>query len=277
MLIDLILKKAAIAELETALANGANINELDKTGHTALDLAIDEMQDEVANFLLIKGAAFESMPLFYAAKRAHVEAVKACITAGVDVNTRYHDGFTALIVAVSEAHEHLAIDKEIQHPSNQRYRQFAEVARLLIQAGANPNLSNDSEQTALHAAGNFGETDIAKVILETCLTNKKMINLNAEDLYALTPLHFACRAGNLRMAELLLEWGAEPNAQEKYGFTPLHEAVESNHIEIVRLLLRKGADKNIGTSVDFNPYFVGTTPYSVAKIRNYKELADLLK
>jgi len=274
---ELILKKAAISQLEAALDNGANINELDNTGHTALDLAIDEMQDETAIFLLKKGAAFESMPLFYAAKRANVEVVKACIAAGVDVNIRYQDGFTALIVAVSEAHEHLQIDKEIYHENNQRYRQFNEVVRLLVEAGANPNLSNDSEQTALHAAGNFGETDIAKTILDTCLTHKKMINLNAEDLYGLTPLHFACRAGNLRMAELLIEWGADVNAQEKYGFTPLHEAVESNHIEIVRLLIRKGADKNIGTNVDFNPYFAGTTPHSVAKIRNFKELADLLK
>jgi ankyrin repeat protein len=274
---ELVLKKASLAELEAALKKGADINELDKSGHSALDIAIDDMQEELANFLLINGAAFESSPLFYSAKRANIDTLKACLAADIAVNTRYHDGFTALIVAVSEAHEHFHIDKELNDPANSRYLRFGQIARLLIEAGANPNLSNDSEQTALHAAGNFGEYEIAKIILETCLSSKKMINLNAEDLYGLTPLHFACRAGNLRVAELLLEWGADANVQEKYGFTPLHEAVESNHIEIVRLLIRKGADKNVSTNVDFNPYFIGTRPYDIAKLRNYKELADLLK
>ena len=278
MFTELVTKKASVSELEAALQQGADLNEVDKTGHTALDIAIDDMQIETVNFLLSnKNIAFLATPLFYAAKRANITALKACVAAEIDVNARYIDGFTALIVAVSEAHEHLQIDKELTHPSNNQYSNYKEIVRLLIEAGANPNLANDSEQTPLHSAGNFGETELAKILLETCLVNKKMVNLNAGDLYGLSPLHFACRAGNLRMAELLLEWGADPNSQEKYGFTPLHEAVESNHIEIVRLLIRKGADKNIAIDVDFKPYFVGTKPYDIAKIRNYKELADLLK
>ena len=58
-----------------------------------------------------------------------------------------------------------------------------------------------------------------------------------------TGLHTAARAGQLSVARLLLESGADPNAREAGDNTcPLHWAAAHGHIEVVRALLDAGGD-----------------------------------
>ena len=47
------------------------------------------------------------------------------------------------------------------------------------------------------------------------------------DAYGVTPLMRACFRGNLKLARLLIEKGANPNARTRYGFTPLIYAASS--------------------------------------------------
>jgi ankyrin repeat protein len=274
-IIQLIQDKKTVAEIAEAIDKGVTFNELDTHRHSALDVAIDDLADDIAHLLMEKKAQPTARTLFYAAKRANIEAIKYCLENKINVNERGFDGFSPLLAAVSEAHEYLNIADPTQSDAR-RYTRFAEVVQLLLAAGANPNLTSDSAQTPLHAAASFGEYEIAKLILEDANTNKKHINVNAEDTYGLTPLHLAARAGNWKVADLLLDWGANPNVAEKYGFTPLHEAVESCHIELVRLLLKHGADRKLSTALDCKPFYAGTTPLDIAKMRNYDDFIYLL-
>ena len=58
-----------------------------------------------------------------------------------------------------------------------------------------------------------------------------------------TALHYASRAGNIRIIEYLLDHGADPNAQTKTGKdTPLHRASYQGHDIIVSLLMKRGAN-----------------------------------
>eukprot|EP00413_Alexandrium_margalefii_P026182 CAMPEP_0204572066 /NCGR_PEP_ID=MMETSP0661-20131031/39262_1 /ASSEMBLY_ACC=CAM_ASM_000606 /TAXON_ID=109239 /ORGANISM="Alexandrium margalefi, Strain AMGDE01CS-322" /LENGTH=265 /DNA_ID=CAMNT_0051580403 /DNA_START=56 /DNA_END=849 /DNA_ORIENTATION=- len=60
-----------------------------------------------------------------------------------------------------------------------------------------------------------------------------------------TPLHAACRTGNLDMVELLLRLRADPNAREIQacgGVGPLHIAAQGDLIGITMALLRAGAN-----------------------------------
>ena len=70
-----------------------------------------------------------------------------------------------------------------------------------------------------------------------------------------TPLHQACRDGNLEVALDLIEKGAPINARNSKQRTPLHLAIRNGHLEIVKALITAKANVNIKadykTSLDF--------------------------
>jgi hypothetical protein len=57
-----------------------------------------------------------------------------------------------------------------------------------------------------------------------------------------TPLHQACKKGNLAIVELLLQAKADVHAWDSMGFTPVHVACNRNHLDVAILLLLAGAD-----------------------------------
>jgi ankyrin repeat protein len=77
----------------------------------------------------------------------------------------------------------------------------------------------------------------------------------------------AARDGEVEIAKMLLDAGADVNVQNEYGWTPLHEAAESGRVEIARMLIGAGARKDISTNR-------GKLPYDLAR---FDELKNLLK
>jgi ankyrin repeat protein len=63
---------------------------------------------------------------------------------------------------------------------------------------------------------------------------------NATDNYGVPLLHFAVRNNNVKITELLLDHGADPNQVSPAGFTPLMSAAEKS-IAVLPLLIRRGA------------------------------------
>ena len=63
-----------------------------------------------------------------------------------------------------------------------------------------------------------------------------------------TPLHLAASNGSLEIARLLIEAGANKDQRRtEDGSTPLHVAAEEGHLDLVRLLIESGADSEITT------------------------------
>lgn len=56
-----------------------------------------------------------------------------------------------------------------------------------------------------------------------------------------TALHIAAKYGCIRVANVLLKKGANPNIDGKNGLTPLHVATHYNHPTMVKLLLDQRA------------------------------------
>ena len=67
-------------------------------------------------------------------------------------------------------------------------------------------------------------------------------------------LHTAVVHGYKDIATLLLSRGADVNIQNDYGQSPLHFAVHNSKVSMVQLLLQNGADVNAkserGTALD---------------------------
>jgi ankyrin repeat protein len=67
----------------------------------------------------------------------------------------------------------------------------------------------------------------------------------------LQPLHIVADKGNLKIAEILLNAGADINALALGDLTPLHIAAARGHLDMVeRLIYGKGGKKAIVVAAD---------------------------
>ncbi|GBP54320.1 BCL-6 corepressor-like protein 1 [Eumeta japonica] len=108
-------------------------------------------------------------------------------------------------------------------------------------------------ETCLHRAARLGYMDCVAYCLE-----KLSAEPSARDNAGFTPLHVAASRGHVRIARLLLQYGANVSAAAQGGIRPLHEACENSHLEMIRLLLAYGADPVLGT-------YSGQTPVELAE------------
>lgn len=135
------------------------------------------------------------------------------------------------------------------------------------------NAQDKLEQTPLHLASYFSHVDVADVFLD------HGARVNAEDIWGETPLHQVLLGHNdyqsfsqlfsdelpsssqkeypgrfVRLAQRLLERGADVNAQNKDHETPLlHLASRFRLLEMARILLKHGADVNVKNSEGKSP------------------------
>ena len=115
----------------------------------------------------------------------------------------------------------------------------AEVAKLLINAGADVNATNGNGETPLHSAAQKSAAETAKVLLA------KGAEVNAKANGGKTPLHYAAAFNAVAIVKLLLANGADINAKNSAGYTPLHWAAQNDAPEVAKLLLASGADANV--------------------------------
>lgn len=170
--------------------------------------------------------------------------------------------------------------------------------RLLVEYGADLNVTNQAGQTALFFAAKSGIVPMLEFLLGAGL------DPNGRDRENVPPLGFAARHGHGRSVSILLAHGADPNAADIHGFTPLMFAAKHprapqdvtqallsagadpnlhtpdggaplmiaaahGHIEIVRLLLKAGADPH-------QTHVSGKSAATLARAREHREVYDLL-
>jgi hypothetical protein len=94
-----------------------------------------------------------------------------------------------------------------------------ELAKGLIEAGANLNVQEISKQTPLHWAALRGHTQIGKILIEAGAA------LDAQDRWKRTPLHWATITGHIEIAKAFIEAGAALDTQDEDGKTPWNYAI----------------------------------------------------
>jgi ankyrin repeat protein len=155
----------------------------------------------------------EEISLFEASAAGKLDVVAYIITQHPDsVNDFAPDGFTPLGLAC--------------------YFGQSEVARYLVLKGADVNMpSNNGFQVyPIHSAVAGNYLEIARMLVN----NGAQVNVKQQA--GVTPLHSAAQNGNTDMLILLLENGAEVNTRMEGGKLPADLAKEKGFIEIADIL-----------------------------------------
>jgi ankyrin repeat protein len=116
-----------------------------------------------------------------------------------------------------------------------------ELARILLDAGADLHARERDTGTALHFAAANGPKQAVELLLAR---GAKVDSHTVHDDF--TPLHWAASHGHTDIVGLLLAKGADVNGAYtgeglKPRWSPLYAAVKNRHAEVVKLLIAKGA------------------------------------
>ena len=183
---------------------------------------------------LLKAGAEVNAPLtpagdtavMMAARTGAAGAIRVLMEAGANVNAKESwGGTTALMWAVSENH--------------------ADAARLLIGAGADVN-ARSNYVAAANGRGFEGRTPVAN-------RNDPKVEEFASGW--LTPLMLAAREGNVDMARILVDAGADVNAVAGDGKTALALSIFNGNYDVASFLVDRKADVNKADAQRFTPLF----------------------
>jgi ankyrin repeat protein len=184
-----------------------------------------------------------------AAFEGTVEDVLAALAAGADINATDENNETALHVAL-------------------RFRNEHQVARTLIEKGADLSLLDADQRTVLNRIAHLGNRDLLRLVL------KRDLSVNATSgkrRYFQTALFAASAKGHADIVADLIRSGADCNHRDLVKQIALHCA---DRAEIVDLLVDAGADMTAIDEWDSN--IAGKTPLVCAAEGGRAEVARRL-
>ena len=223
------------------VSNGADPEAADVNGETPYGLGIGH--GDVERWLSWASWPLPRRPLRAddlpaAAAAGDMQAVDRLLELGFDVDTRDHQGATALLRAAG---------------AGQR-----DVAEHLLAAGADPATTAASGVTPLAAAVNARRDAVVELLIARGVDVDQRLPGNA------TALMIAATLGYPEITDLLLAAGADAAAEDLHGHTALHAAAQycfgsNDSLRARRLLdavIRKGADVNKADKDGVTPLLV---------------------
>lgn len=188
--------------------------------------------------------------LMYAARGGHANVLRRLLEPdGLNVDERNKEHATALYIACREGH--------------------TECVRLLVEAGADVNITTKTRRRPLHCASMNNHVGVARLLLE------HGAEFEATDVSGLTAWHEVAEGGHMECLELFLALGHLPHTAvgNLVGRKPLHFAVMEGHLAWVTRAL--DACDNAGIDDTDNE---GCTPAYFAASRGHVAcLRELLR
>ncbi|CAM9571834.1 unnamed protein product [Lampetra fluviatilis] len=252
-----------LAVVERLLELGANLGDRAHDGRTALHVAAAQSRDEMVKCLLLKkadpnltGGPSEQLPLHMAASRpSGAIAIVQMLLKSMGRDARLaHDeeGRLPLLLAVEVGNlavcrELLALAPDVQVTACWKgsgdtalhvacKRRDHEVARLLVEAGAQTDVQNDEGFTPLHISAWEGDEAMLKLFY-----NITSADPNITDKLDRSPLHIAAERGHTSVVEVLTDkFKSDVMARTKDGSTLMHIASQCGHPDTALAFLKKG-------------------------------------
>lgn len=177
-----------VTTVETMLAQGFDIESRDQKGRTALLLATQRNAIDTARILIEAGADVNAMdeisdsPFLYAGAEGRLEILRMTLENGADLSSVNRYGGTALIPAAHHGHietvrELLKTEINIDHINNLGWTALLEtiilgdggptyiaISKLLVDAGADIDISDGNNVSPLEHARNSGYMEIADLL-----------------------------------------------------------------------------------------------------------------
>lgn len=230
-----------------------NVNFKDAKGYTALALAATKNETSIVKILLEYADVnlpndIGSTPLIIAAEGGKLEMVIEMLKRDANWQLRNHDGHTAFMKAIIHGH--------------------TEIVKLLLNHNAKNQIADGSRNTALHIACSAEETKPDMINL----LHAQGLQLNAQGDHGDTPLHNACRIGNVDVAEALLALQVDPLIKDSCGRTPLIVAWQNGHTDLIKLL-----QDHVSSTSESIPEASHLPLWSMAKLGHKQLLQDTLK
>lgn len=283
--IQSLIRQGKTDEAKSFFITKSDINEQDEDGNTVLHAAAIMNDEDLVNFLIIKGANKEiknydnQTPLMIAVEHDCYESVRALTRAKANVFVEDSEGITALEKALekNEMYYELIINEntaELRNEDgetiihyfvktkNEKALEYAFKKNLNIDVADNNNitplaiaLSDPSSEINARMANNLLIAGAREIGGKTSYFEDAVLSRN----YSLTmqdgqtPLHLATIYNHRGFAKFLLENGADTEAQDINGSTPLHEACRYGRTEIARDLLEANAKVNSQDSLCKTP------------------------
>lgn len=205
------------------------------------DLVVDVLLRNNAKIAIKDGR--DATPLHHAAQRGYTEIAKKLLHAGSDVNARDKLGWTPLMKACYFCNPDIILTlleagADIDAETEQGRTALHELCR------SPPRInSSSSSSSSLGANGTFdNEATLAEI---ACMLIEAGADVNKTDHEHFTPLMFASYHNHPSLALVLLESNCAVNKTDKQGWTALHWGIDRDHPEIVQLLIDKGARTDI--------------------------------
>ena len=163
---------------------------------------------------------------------------------------------------------------------------IARVRELLDLHPAALNVGAPWNETAIQAATQMGDKPIIELLIgrgapvdffTACVLGRMddvkaeldadPARVNARGVHDLPALYFAAIGGDIQLAKLLIDTGADVNAKAEAA-APIHGAVMGGSAAMVRLLLESGADPSL-------PDYKGRGARRLAEEMDHRDLAEL--
>jgi ankyrin repeat protein len=194
-------------------------------GKAALVDAVQQKRPRVLEQLLEGGARadarVEASMLRTAVQNRDAESIALLLRHGANANGTDNAGYTPLFAATQVS--------------------FYDAAKLLLKAGADPNLCAGPEaETPFCVAACENRIDLVQLYLaHGGDANFTMENGNT------TLVQCMNKVVSPKLVELILKAGVDPNAKNSEGATALFQAIQANRIDLMTVLLDHGANPNL--------------------------------
>lgn len=215
-------KKSNLTGAQKALQEKANINAVDEEGKSPLSHAVEQNDDQLANFLREHGGldAVAGRRMLRAIADNDATAFHKAMDESGDPNYTDKFGNTPLIVSAAYGN--------------------AEILQILIDLKANVHAADRDGYTAVFYAAQENHVRILDRLIAAGA------DIHATSRFGFTPLHIAAVRGQRQAVQRLIEAGADVNVVAKQGGTAAYWAALSGYEEVAEYLAKSG-------SADYHP------------------------